>query len=81
MEEFTYKFLLQYDGTDYQGWQIQKKREVSIQGQIHMALEKITKSKKVETIGSGRTDAGVHALGQVFRAKLVRKLPHRLIQG
>lgn len=75
MEQFHYQLQLQYDGFDYQGWQIQKKRELTIQGQLNMALEKITKSKKIETIGSGRTDAGVHALGQVVKIALPQKLP------
>lgn len=58
----NYKLIIQYDGTDYAGWQIQS-GEKTIQQTITDAVETITK-KKVNLIGSGRTDSGVHALGQ-----------------
>lgn len=58
----NYKLLIQYDGTDFAGWQIQKDQN-SIQGCISDALEVLLK-EKVNLIGSGRTDTGVHALGQ-----------------
>lgn len=57
------KLLLQYDGTEYCGWQTQP-NGVSVQGLIQNALAKIT-GEVVRLTGSGRTDAGVHALGQV----------------
>ncbi|MDH5761899.1 MAG: tRNA pseudouridine(38-40) synthase TruA [Nitrospinota bacterium] len=57
------KLLLEYEGTRYHGWQYQP-RELSIQEVIEAKLEKITK-KKTRLIGSGRTDSGVHAEGQV----------------
>ena len=53
-----------YDGTDFEGWQIQGDRP-SVQSSIEDALEEIFK-KRVSIVGSGRTDAGVHALEQVF---------------
>jgi tRNA pseudouridine38-40 synthase len=59
----NYKLIIQYDGTDYAGWQIQS-NAVSIQQKIIDAVEVILK-EKVNLIGSGRTDTGVHALGQV----------------
>lgn len=61
------KLTIQYDGTDYSGWQIQNNAP-SIQQKITDAIEIITK-EKVNLIGSGRTDSGVHALGQVANFK------------
>ena len=58
----NYKLIIQYDGTGYAGWQIQKNAQ-TIQQKITGALEILLK-EKVNLIGSGRTDAGVHALGQ-----------------
>lgn len=68
----NYKILISYDGTDYQGWQRQPNKR-TIQGLIENALEKIT-AKKVPVIGSGRTDAGVHAEGQVAHFKVNSRL-------
>lgn len=67
----NYKLEIQYDGTNYAGWQIQK-NAVSIQQKITDAVSLILK-EKINLIGSGRTDAGVHALGQVanFRTEKV----------
>ena len=56
--------LLQYEGTRYQGWQKQTGTDNTIQGKLETLLFKMT-GKKTEVQGSGRTDAGVHALGQV----------------
>jgi len=60
--ERNFRITIEYDGSAYHGWQRQKDRR-SIQGEIEKALKKIT-SQEVSLIGSGRTDAGVHALGQ-----------------
>lgn len=57
------KLTIEYDGKNFAGWQTQPGRE-SVQGEIEKAIELIT-GETVEIIGSGRTDAGVHALGQV----------------
>jgi len=57
------KLVLEYDGTDYHGWQIQDER-VTIQGILENRLQKLTEGP-VKILGAGRTDAGVHALGQV----------------
>ncbi len=57
------KLLLEYEGTRYSGWQFQP-NQVSIQGVLESKLHKITK-KRTRVIGSGRTDSGVHAEGQV----------------
>jgi len=57
-----YQILIEYDGTSYVGWQIQKKGK-SIQKTIQLTLSKLLK-QKITLYGSGRTDAGVHALEQ-----------------
>lgn len=68
----NYKLIIQYDGTNYAGWQIQK-NAVTVQQKITDAIEIITK-EKINLIGSGRTDTGVHALGQVANFKSSEKL-------
>ena len=63
----NYKLTIQYDGTNYCGWQIQN-NGISIQQNIVDSIKTIT-GEEVNLIGSGRTDAGVHALGQVANFK------------
>ncbi len=58
------KVILQYEGTRYQGWQKQERTANTIQGKLEALLTKMC-GQKVEVDGSGRTDSGVHALGQV----------------
>ncbi len=60
----NYRMILQYDGSRYDGWQKQGNTEQTIQGKIENVLERMT-GQPVEVHGSGRTDAGVHALAQV----------------
>lgn len=60
----NFKMILQYEGTRYQGWQKQESTENTIQGKLETLLTKMT-GQKTEVQGSGRTDAGVHAMGQV----------------
>ena len=60
----TYKMTVAYDGTRYNGWQIQRSTDNTIQGKLSAVLSKMSGSM-VEVHGSGRTDAGVHARGQV----------------
>lgn len=60
----NFKMILQYEGTRYQGWQRQESTDNTIQGKLEALLSKMT-GQKIEVQGSGRTDAGVHALGQV----------------
>ena len=60
----NYKMTIQYDGARYSGWQRQGNTERTIQGRVEQALSELLESD-VEVHGSGRTDAGVHALGQV----------------
>lgn len=71
----NYKLLLQYDGTKLNGWQKQGNTENTIQGKLEAILERMY-GEPVEVHGSGRTDAGVHALGQVanFHAPAVYSL-------
>lgn len=63
----NYKFLIQYEGTRYAGWQKLGGEENTIQGKLEMVLERMV-GEPVAVIGSGRTDAGVHAKGQVANA-------------
>lgn len=59
----NYLIKIQYDGTRYNGWQVQKSTKDTIQGKIEHVLSTLCNAP-VEVIGSGRTDAGVHARGQ-----------------
>ena len=59
---FNYQIIIEYDGTKFVGWQYQK-NGISIQEILEKKLKKVLK-EKVRIIGAGRTDAGVHALGQ-----------------
>jgi tRNA pseudouridine38-40 synthase len=58
-----FKLTIAYDGTDFHGWQMQKNK-ATVQGEIVSVLRRLTQ-EDVQLNGSGRTDAGVHALGQV----------------
>ena len=60
----NYKMIIQYEGTRYDGWQKQGNTENTIQGKMEKVLERMA-GFPVEVHGSGRTDAGVHAAGQV----------------
>jgi tRNA pseudouridine38-40 synthase len=68
----NYRLIIEYDGTDYYGWQIQKTTDETIQAKIEKSIEIILK-EKIRIIASGRTDTGVHALNQVanFKTNLV----------
>ena len=59
---FNYKIKIAYDGTNYSGWQIQQ-NSISVQEKIKTGIEQIT-GEEVNLLGSGRTDSGVHAIGQ-----------------
>lgn len=80
------KINIQYDGTRYSGWQSQEHDENTIQGKLTAVLRRLLE-EETELAGSGRTDAGVHALGQVanFRTcscmsceEILEKLNHYL---
>ncbi|MBU0528970.1 tRNA pseudouridine(38-40) synthase TruA [bacterium] len=59
-----YKITIQYDGTNYFGWQMQSHKR-TIQKEIEIALAPLNENKRVKVIGAGRTDTGVHAFAQV----------------
>jgi tRNA pseudouridine38-40 synthase len=68
-----WKLVLAYDGTDFHGWQVQPGK-ATVQGTLAEAIERIT-GEQVLPQGSGRTDAGVHALGQVASFALSAPIP------
>src|ERR1017187_7124141 len=74
----TWKLTLAYDGTDYSGWQVQP-GQPTIQGELQAALGRITGEAPLPQ-GSGRTDAGVHALAQVASFALQAPTPAKTLQ-
>jgi tRNA pseudouridine38-40 synthase len=72
------KLLIEYDGTNYQGWQVQPKGP-TIQGMLGDKIKLIT-GESIQLVGSGRTDAGVHALGQVAHFKMQSQMDLSLMQ-
>jgi tRNA pseudouridine38-40 synthase len=68
----NYKIVLQYDGTEFHGWQIQEDLR-TVQGELTRALSLID-GRSVNVHGSGRTDAGVHAEGQVASVEIQREI-------
>ncbi len=74
----TWKLTLAYDGTDFRGWQVQP-GEATIQGELQAALGRVTGESPLPQ-GSGRTDAGVHALGQVASFALAAPIPAENLQ-
>jgi tRNA pseudouridine38-40 synthase len=69
-----FKLLIEYAGTRYSGWQIQKNAR-TVQGELTRVVADITRQTKFEIYGSGRTDAGVHALEQVAHLDIITGLP------
>ena len=69
-----FKLTIEYAGTRYSGWQIQKNAR-TVQGEIDQAVRKVTGRRDFELYGSGRTDAGVHAAGQVAHLDVASNLP------
>jgi tRNA pseudouridine38-40 synthase len=74
-----YKLTIEYAGTRYSGWQKQKNAR-TVQGEIERAVGELTRDKSFEFYGSGRTDAGVHALRQVAHLDLRKPLPAETIR-
>lgn len=69
----NYRALIQYDGTRYSGWQRQGNTAATIQGRLEKAISGLLE-EEIELHGSGRTDAGVHAVGQVANFKTAKPL-------
>ena len=72
----NYRIVIQYDGTRYKGWQRQRTTGATIQGKLEAILEKQF-GRTIEIDGSGRTDAGVHARGQVANFRI----PDHVLSG
>ena len=66
----NFKLLIQYDGTDFHGWQVQENQR-TVQGELERTLS-LLEDAPIAVVGSGRTDAGVHAEGQVANIQLNR---------
>ena len=75
----NYKMIFSYDGTRYAGWQKQGNTDNTIQGKLEELLSRLT-GESVEVAGAGRTDAGVHAAGQVANFKLHTPWPAAKLQ-
>lgn len=74
------KLVIEYDGTNYAGWQ-QQKKEKTVQETLKIAIEKVV-NEKITLHGAGRTDAGAHALEQVANFKTKSTIPTRkLVQA
>src|SRR6187549_3945027 len=69
-----FKLLIEYAGTRYRGWQIQKNAR-TVQGEIERAIRESSGVREFELYGSGRTDAGVHALAQVAHLEIATTKP------
>ena len=74
-----FKLVIEYAGTRYSGWQIQKNAR-TVQGEIDRAVRELSGRKDFELYGSGRTDAGVHALAQVAHLELYTTLSPELLR-
>jgi len=75
-----FRLLIEYDGSRYHGWQ-QNTGVKTIQGEMVKACEQLFNTKKIELYGSGRTDAGVHALGQVAHLDVLTQMHAETITG
>jgi tRNA pseudouridine38-40 synthase len=69
-----FRLVIEYAGTRYSGWQIQKNAR-TVQGEIDRAIREAFRPREFELYGSGRTDAGVHALAQVAHLELYTGVP------
>src|SRR5207237_6352598 len=72
------KLVLSYDGTDFNGWQTQPGYR-TVQETLEQAIAKLTGEERVRVNASGRTDAGVHALGQVVNFYTITRHPPEVL--
>ncbi len=80
--KFTYKLKISYKGTHYYGWQFQTTHAETVQNHVQKVVSDIAKHKDFQVIGASRTDAGVHASGQVLKVVLPREVkPENLTRG
>jgi len=75
-----YRVTLAYDGTDFAGFQLQRRGGRTVQGVLEQALARLASGERVVVAGAGRTDAGVHALGQVAAFELPRAMDSEALQ-
>ncbi len=80
MAALNFKLLIEYDGSAYKGWQSQPS-DRTVQGELEAALQQVTGGERVVVNGAGRTDAGVHARGQVASIKLETTLTPKQLCG
>ena len=69
-----FKLFIEYAGTKYSGWQIQKNAR-TVQGELTRVIADVTGQRQFELYGSGRTDAGVHALEQIAHLDIITNIP------
>ena len=75
----NYKLLIQYDGTDFHGWQVQENQR-TVQGELERVMS-LLNDGAVHVAGSGRTDAGVHAEGQTANVKITKNFTPEKLQN
>ena len=74
-----FKLCIEYAGTRYSGWQIQKNAR-TVQGELTRVIAEVTGQRRFELYGSGRTDAGVHALEQVAHLDIITNIPAEMLR-
>src|SRR5690606_32405473 len=81
VQDSYFKLFLQFQGTHYFGWQVQPNHP-TVQGELSKALSEIFKSDSIKTIGSGRTDTGVHSRSHVVKVQVPFSIePQALLKG
>ena len=75
-----FKLVVEYAGTRYSGWQIQKNAR-TVAGEIERAVHEATRRGEFELYGAGRTDAGVHAIAQVAHLEIYTDLPPHTLRA